>query len=76
VIEHDMQVIASCDWVIDIGPGAGDEGGRIIAQGPPEEIVSAHGSRTVPYLAEYLPGRRQSLEVSSAQSPSRSVQAV
>jgi excinuclease ABC subunit A len=76
VIEHDMQVIASCDWVIDIGPGAGDEGGRIIAQGPPENIVSARGSRTVPYLAEYLPGRKQSLEVSSAQSSSRSVQAV
>ncbi|HEY3705387.1 MAG TPA: excinuclease ABC subunit UvrA [Terracidiphilus sp.] len=56
VIEHDMQVIASCDWIIDIGPGAGDEGGRIVAEGSPEEILSARGSRTVPYLAEYLPG--------------------
>lgn len=57
VIEHDIQVIASCDWVIDIGPGAGDEGGRIVAEGPPEEIVSVRGSRTAPYLAEYLPGK-------------------
>ncbi len=54
VIEHDMQVIASCDWVIDIGPGAGDEGGRIIAEGTPEEIASVRGSKTAPYLAEYL----------------------
>ena len=54
VIEHDMQVIASCDWVIDMGPGAGDEGGRIIAEGTPEEIVSSRGSKTAPYLAEYL----------------------
>jgi excinuclease ABC subunit A len=54
VIEHDMQVISSCDWVIDMGPGAGDEGGRIVAEGPPEEIVSARGSKTAPYLAEHL----------------------
>jgi excinuclease ABC subunit A len=54
VIEHDMQVIAGCDWVIDMGPGAGDEGGRIIAEGPPEDIASVHDSRTAPYLAEYL----------------------
>jgi excinuclease ABC subunit A len=54
VIEHDMQVIADCDWVIDIGPGAGDEGGRIIAEGSPEEVASISGSKTAPYLAEYL----------------------
>src|SRR6202012_5533953 len=39
VIEHDMQVIASSDWVIDVGPGAGDEGGRIIGQGPPTTLL-------------------------------------
>lgn len=54
VIEHDMQVIASCDWVIDMGPGAGDEGGRIIAEGPPQAIAMARGSKTAVYLAEYL----------------------
>ena len=54
VIEHDMQVIADCDWVIDIGPGGGDEGGRIIAEGSPEEVASISGSKTAPYLAEYL----------------------
>jgi excinuclease ABC subunit A len=54
VIEHDMQVIADCDWVIDIGPGAGDEGGIIIAEGPPEAIVTASCGKTAPYLSEYL----------------------
>ena len=54
VIEHDMQVVAHCDWVIDMGPGAGDEGGRIVADGIPEEISSASGSKTARYLIEYL----------------------
>ena len=54
LIEHDPQVIASADWVIDIGPGAGDEGGHIVAEGAPEAIVSVRGSKTAPYLAEYL----------------------
>ena len=39
VVEHDMRVVAGSDWVIDVGPGAGDEGGRIVAAGPPAEIA-------------------------------------
>lgn len=54
VVEHDLQVIAGCDWVIDMGPGAGEEGGRIVAEGPPEKIASVAASKTAPYLAEYL----------------------
>ena len=54
VIEHDMQVIASSDWVIDVGPGAGDEGGRIIGQGPPERIAGVRHSKTARYLAAAL----------------------
>ncbi len=41
VVEHDMRVVMGSDWVIDIGPGAGDEGGRIVAEGPPETIAAA-----------------------------------
>jgi excinuclease ABC subunit A len=54
VVEHDMRVVAGSDWVIDIGPGAGDEGGRIVAQGTPAEVARATGSRTAPYLARFL----------------------
>ncbi|HEY0392875.1 MAG TPA: excinuclease ABC subunit UvrA [Candidatus Elarobacter sp.] len=54
VIEHDMHVVAGSDWVIDVGPGAGDEGGRIVAAGPPAELANAPESRTAPYLARVL----------------------
>lgn len=53
LVEHDMSVAANSDWIIDVGPGAGDEGGRIVASGPPKKIV-AFGSRTATYLAEAL----------------------
>ncbi|WP_406694570.1 excinuclease ABC subunit UvrA [Singulisphaera sp. Ch08] len=51
VVEHEMRVVAGSDWVIDIGPGAGDEGGRIVASGTPNEVAAAAQSRTAPYLA-------------------------
>jgi excinuclease ABC subunit A len=54
VVEHDMQVVSNSDWVIDIGPGAGDDGGRVVASGPPREIATAAASRTAPYLARFL----------------------
>jgi excinuclease ABC subunit A len=54
LVEHEMRVVAASDWVIDMGPGAGDEGGRIVASGPPAEVAAASGSRTAPYLAQVL----------------------
>jgi len=54
VVEHDMHIVASSDWVIDIGPGAGEEGGLIVAEGTPEQVSRAHTSRTAPFLAAYL----------------------
>jgi excinuclease ABC subunit A len=53
VVEHDMRVVAGSDWVIDIGPGAGEEGGRVVASGPPAAVARAAG-RTAPYLARFL----------------------
>ena len=50
VIEHDLDVIRNADYVIDMGPGGGEEGGRIVAEGTPEEIRQAPGSRTGRYL--------------------------
>ncbi len=57
VVEHDMRVVAGSDWVIDIGPGAGDEGGRVVASGTPAEVARSPESRTAPYLARFLAGR-------------------
>lgn len=54
VVEHEMRVVAGSDWVIDMGPGAGDEGGRVVAQGTPAVVAEAADSRTAPYLARFL----------------------
>ncbi|MFL5361314.1 MAG: excinuclease ABC subunit UvrA [Myxococcales bacterium] len=62
VVEHDMRVVAASDHVLDIGPGAGDEGGRIVASGTPDEVSRSRESRTAPYLARFL---------SAAPSPAR-----
>ncbi|KAB7787581.1 excinuclease ABC subunit A [Bifidobacterium cebidarum] len=50
VIEHDLDVIANADWVIDLGPGGGEAGGRIVATGTPEQIAANHASITGRYL--------------------------
>ena len=54
IVEHDMSVAAASDWIIDIGPGAGDEGGKIVASGFPKEVAAVSRSRTARYLAECL----------------------
>jgi excinuclease UvrABC ATPase subunit len=50
VIEHNLDVIARTDWVIDLGPGAGHDGGRVVFEGPPEALASAEGSLTGDHL--------------------------
>ena len=61
VIEHDMMVAAAADWVVDMGPGAGDAGGRIMAQGTPEDAAESPEAPTAPWLkaALALSGRRR-----------------
>lgn len=54
VVEHDMRVVAASDWVMDIGPGAGDEGGHVVASGTPADVAKASTSRTAAYLAPLL----------------------
>lgn len=56
VVEHDMSVAAGSDWIIDIGPGAGDEGGKIVAVGTPEQVAADSRSRTARYLADCIGG--------------------
>ncbi|MCA9469860.1 MAG: hypothetical protein KC643_31050, partial [Nitrospira sp.] len=50
MVEHHLDVIKCADWVIDLGPGGGDSGGSIVAQGPPEEIADNPTSITGKYL--------------------------
>ena len=54
VVEHDEEVIRNSDWIIDLGPEGGDAGGRIIAEGTPEEIAKNKESITGQYLAKVL----------------------
>ena len=55
VIEHNLDLIAEADWVIDLGPEGGDAGGRIVAEGPPERIARNKRSHTGRYLRSLLP---------------------
>ena len=54
VVEHEMRVVAGSDWVIDMGPGAGDAGGRVVVAGAPDAVAGNAESRTAPYLARFL----------------------
>jgi len=54
VVEHDMRVVAQSDWVIDIGPGAGDAGGAVVASGEPATVARCQHSRTAPFLSRAL----------------------
>jgi excinuclease ABC subunit A len=54
VIEHNLDLVAEADWVIDLGPEAGEGGGRIVAQGTPEQVARARGSHTGRFLADVL----------------------
>ncbi|MEO8283012.1 MAG: excinuclease ABC subunit UvrA [Pseudarthrobacter sp.] len=60
VVEHDMDVVAGADWVIDLGPSGGDAGGRIVAAGTAAAVARSSRSRTAPYLAAALPQRATS----------------
>ena len=56
VIEHNLDVIKTADWIIDLGPEGGSGGGRIVAQGTPEDVAAVEASYTGAYLREVLHG--------------------
>jgi excinuclease ABC subunit A len=56
VIEHNLDVIKTADWIVDLGPEGGARGGRIIAEGTPEKVAATAGSATGEYLARVLRG--------------------
>ena len=61
IIEHNLDVIAEADWIIDLGPEGGEGGGRVVAAGSPDETSSnGNGSYTASYLRDFLKERRRS----------------
>jgi excinuclease ABC subunit A len=54
VIEHNLDVIKTADWIIDLGPEGGEGGGRVVAEGPPEKIARVAGSHTGQFLGRLL----------------------
>ena len=54
IIEHNLDVIKTADWIVDLGPEGGDGGGRIIAEGSPEQVAKVKGSYTGKYLKDIL----------------------
>ena len=56
MIEHNLDVIKTADWIVDLGPEGGDRGGRIVAEGTPEHVAGVAGSATGEYLARVLRG--------------------
>jgi excinuclease ABC subunit A len=59
IIEHNLDVIKTADWIVDLGPEGGDGGGRIIATGTPEEVAANKASHTGHYLAPLLKEKRK-----------------
>jgi excinuclease ABC subunit A len=54
VIEHNLDVVKTADWIVDLGPEGGDRGGEVVAQGPPERVARTPGSYTGQFLAGTL----------------------
>jgi excinuclease ABC subunit A len=55
IIEHNLDVIRSADWILDLGPEGGEDGGRLIAKGTPAEVAATLGSQTGEFLRRYFP---------------------
>ncbi len=71
VIEHNLDVIKTADWLIDLGPEGGDQGGTIVATGTPESVAAEPASHTGRFLAEVLERPQLPLETPDALAPSR-----
>ena len=66
VIEHNLSVIAEADYIVDIGPEAGDAGGEIVVAGTPEQVAKNRISRTAPFLREVLATKNRDIPLVSS----------
>jgi excinuclease ABC subunit A len=62
IIEHNMDVIRNADWIIDLGPEGGEEGGRVVAVGTPEQVARSRKSYTGQALAKLLPAASNAVD--------------
>jgi len=69
VIEHDLDVIKTADWLIDMGPEGGDEGGQVVALGTPEQVAAVEASYTGHFLAELVTPEKPKAKRSRAKKP-------
>ncbi len=69
IIEHNLDVIRNADWIIDLGPEGGEEGGRIVAQGPPAVIAATAGSHTGEFLARHYPAAEEAAATPETSAP-------
>ncbi|MGH9751017.1 MAG: ATP-binding cassette domain-containing protein, partial [Candidatus Polarisedimenticolia bacterium] len=69
VIEHNLDVVKTADWIIDLGPEGGDEGGRIVAEGTPEEVAAVSGSHTGAFLKRLLARSGRPADAAAARRP-------
>jgi len=68
-VEHDMQVIAAADWVIELGPGGGDQGGTVVAATTPAQLLDVEDSVTAPFLRAAIESSSQESQNSPTTSP-------
>jgi excinuclease ABC subunit A len=73
VIEHNIDVIACCDWVIDLGPGGGDHGGRLVAEGTPEQVAERDESATGLFLRERIRPAASATKAKKRKAPAKKV---
>jgi len=65
IIEHNLEVIKACDYIIDLGPEGGEEGGWVVAAGTPEEVAEVADSFTGQFLRKVLAKRREGRKVNA-----------
>ena len=76
IIEHNLDVIRNADWILDLGPEGGEDGGRVVGEGRPAQIAATPGSYTGQFLARYYATKNGKLEAIEIDDPEESAAVV